>query len=290
MRGNKSQILEIVNRALKEDLGIVGDITSDNIFSEEEKCKGKILAKEPGIICGLEVAEMVFKQCNNNLSFNFLKKDGDIINKGEEIAHIEGVTRDILKGERTALNFLQRLSGIATQTADYVEKIKDYPVRITDTRKTTPTLRILEKYAVTVGGGYNHRMGLYDAVMIKDNHIRAAGGIKTAVKNIREQVPHTTKIEVEVENLKEIKEALKAEADIIMLDNMEYKEMEEACSLIQEKIIIEASGGINLETIQKVAETGVDIISIGALTHQIESLDISMDIVPFKKIGYTRDV
>ncbi|MFW6270960.1 MAG: carboxylating nicotinate-nucleotide diphosphorylase, partial [Bacillota bacterium] len=212
-----------------------------------------------------------------------LKKDGETVVEGDVLVEIKGSTKDILKGERTALNFLQRLSGIATRTQQYVAKIKDYSVRITDTRKTTPNLRILEKYAVTAGGGYNHRMGLYDAVMIKDNHIKAAGGIKKAVKIIKENIPHTTSIEVEVEDMNGVKETLESEVDIIMLDNMTYRKMKNAVDYIRKedkKMIIEASGGITLENVETVAETGVDIISIGALTHQINSLDISLDLTP----------
>ena len=275
---NKDLIQDIVDRALKEDFGTGGDITSDNLLSAQHQSKGIILAKQKGVIAGLKVAAMVFESCNNELIFKPLLQDGDMIEPGDKIAEVEGVTRDILKGERTALNFLQRLSGIATNTKKYVDKVKNHPVRITDTRKTTPTLRVLEKYAVKVGGGYNHRMGLFDAVLIKDNHIQAAGGIKKAINTIRTQIPHTTKIEIEVENMPGVKKALTAEADIIMLDNMELKQMEKAVAYIDKKALVEASGGITLRTINEIAATGVDVISVGALTHQIRSLDLSLNL------------
>lgn len=210
--------------------------------------------------------------------FDYLINDGDKVKVGQNLAEVKGPVREILKAERIALNFLQRLSGIASRTSRYVEAVSNYPVKIVDTRKTTPTLRILEKYAVRIGGGYNHRMGLYDAVMIKDNHITASGGITSAILKVREQLAHTIKIEVEVESLDGVREALSAGADIIMLDNMEISEMAMAVNIIDKQAIVEASGGITLESLVEIAATGVDIISVGALTHHIKSIDISLNL------------
>lgn len=278
MYWNDEWVNEIVQRAIIEDLGM-GDVTTDNLIESNHQSEAFILAKEKGIIAGLSVAQMVFKRLDQGIEFKPLFKDGDQIRTGDKIAKLKGPTRAILKGERIALNFLQRLSGIATKTRYYVTLVKDFPVRITDTRKTTPTLRILEKYAVTVGGGYNHRMGLYDAVMIKDNHIIAAGGVLKAVNAIKAKIPHTIKIEVEVENMDEVKEAVEAKADIIMLDNMNTETMLNAVNYISGRAIVEASGGITEKNIRDVAKTGVDVISIGALTTHVESLDISLEML-----------
>ncbi|MFO7843299.1 MAG: carboxylating nicotinate-nucleotide diphosphorylase [Bacteroidales bacterium] len=232
--------------------------------------------KENGVLAGLPIAELVFREIDDDIEFSILKDEGETVKIGEKVAEISGRTRSILKGERLALNFLQRLSGIATYTRRYVEEVEGTDAKIVDTRKTTPNLRILEKYAVRVGGGTNHRMGLYDAVLIKDNHIRSAGGVKEAIKKV--ETGHMVKIEVEVESLDDIEEALKAGTDIIMLDNMEPSEMKKAVDIIEDSAIIEASGGIILENIREIAETGVDVISVGALTHQIRSIDISLDL------------
>jgi nicotinate-nucleotide pyrophosphorylase (carboxylating) len=275
---NEKLIQEIIQQALREDVW-TGDITSETLLDREEISKGVILVKENGVVAGLKVARMVFAELNQEITFKQFVEDGEKVTSGTVIAEIEGPTIDILKGERTALNFLQRLSGIATRTRRYVEEVQDLPVRIVDTRKTTPTLRILEKYAVRVGGGYNHRMGLYDAVLIKDNHLKAAGGITAAIKKMRENLPHTVKIEIEVENLDGVREALQAGADIIMLDNMGIAEMTEAVEYIKKRAITEASGGITLDNLYQLAATGVDIISIGALTHHIKALDISLDFI-----------
>jgi len=275
---NERLIKEIIRKALTEDVW-TGDITSETLLDREEISKGVILVKENGVVAGLKVARMVFAELNQEITFKQFVEDGEKVTSGTVIAEIEGPTIDILKGERTALNFLQRLSGIATRTRRYVEEVQDLPVRIVDTRKTTPTLRILEKYAVRVGGGYNHRMGLYDAVLIKDNHLKAAGGITAAIKKMRENLPHTVKIEIEVEKLDGVREALQAGADIIMLDNMGIAEMTEAVEYIKKRAITEASGGITLDNLYQVAATGVDIISIGALTHHIKALDISLDFI-----------
>ncbi len=277
MYWNDKLLEDIIERAIREDIW-TGDLTSESLIPEADIGNGIIVAKEEGIIAGLPVAEKIFYQFSDEIVFDYLHNDGDRIEPGQEIAELRGPIREILKGERIALNFLQRLSGIATRTNKYVETVSDYPVKIVDTRKTTPTLRILEKYAVRVGGGYNHRMGLYDAVMIKDNHIFAAGGIYQAVNKIKEQLGHTTKIEVEVENISDVEEALNAGADIIMLDNMDNNEMSRAVEIIANKAIVEASGGITLKDLLEVAVTGVDIISVGALTHNIKSLDISLNL------------
>jgi len=277
MYWNDKLLEDIIERAIREDIW-TGDLTSESLIPEADIGNGIIVAKEEGIIAGLPVAEKIFYQFSDEIVFDYLHNDGDRIEPGQEIAELRGPIREILKGERIALNFLQRLSGIATRTNKYVETVSDYPVKIVDTRKTTPTLRILEKYAVRVGGGYNHRMGLYDAVMIKDNHIFAAGGIYQAVNKIKGQLGHTTKIEVEVEDIIGVEEALSAGADIIMLDNMDNSEMSRAVEIVDNRAIVEASGGITLQDLVEVAVTGVDIISVGALTHNIKSLDISLNL------------
>lgn len=278
MQINKLFAEEIVERALREDL-IYGDLTTDNLVDASAKSKAVFILKEEGVIAGLEIAEMVFKKLDEDIQFRALVKEGTKISAGSKIAEVKGSTAAILKGERTALNFLQRMSGIASETRNYIELIKDYPAKIVDTRKTTPTLRPLEKYAVKIGGGNNHRMGLFDAVMIKDNHIKAAGGIEKAVALIKDQVSHTVKIEIEVEDLKGVKKALEAETDIIMLDNMDGDELKEAVEYIDGRAVVEASGGIRKENLVQAAAAGVDIISVGALTHQIKSLDIGLDLL-----------
>jgi len=274
---NNMKVRKIVRDAIEEDLG-TGDITTDSIIKVGKKGTGIIKVKENCIISGLKVAETVFNKIDPNLDFNYLHENGDYVNKGDKVAKVKGEIRSILKGERLALNFLQRMSGISTKTREYADKLQRYSTKIVDTRKTTPNLRILEKMAVKLGGGSNHRMGLYDAVLIKDNHIRAAGSISEAVEIARKNIPHTTKIEVEVEDLEGVKEAIESSADIIMLDNMNLEKMEKSVDIIGDKAVTEASGGITLDNIKDVAETGVDIISVGALTHHIESIDISLDI------------
>ncbi|MTI46449.1 MAG: carboxylating nicotinate-nucleotide diphosphorylase [Firmicutes bacterium] len=256
-----------------------GDITTDNLIDASSVSEAEIMAKEDGVICGLELAERIFTFLDGAVKFNRLRKDGDSVKKGDIIAKIQGSTRTILTGERTALNFMQRLSGIATMASRYSERAKGYKARVVDTRKTTPGLRALEKYAVKTGGAYNHRFNLSDAVMIKDNHIKAAGGIKEAVEQIRVKIPHTVKIEVEVEDLEGLQEALDVNTDIIMLDNMSDEEMKEAVEINNGKAILEASGNITLERVESVAQTGVDVISVGALTHSVKALDISLNIL-----------
>ncbi|HEU4963403.1 MAG TPA: carboxylating nicotinate-nucleotide diphosphorylase [Bacilli bacterium] len=266
-----------VRMALTEDIGI-GDITTNSIVPPDKLGRGTLLMKEPGVIAGLDVAQATFHMVDPSLVVTLRCKDGEHKATGDVIMEVSGSARSILIAERVALNFLQRLSGIATRTAKFVDLVRYYNAKIVDTRKTTPGLRALEKYAVVVGGGRNHRFGLFDAVLIKDNHIEIAGGVKQAIAAARHQIPHTMKVEVEVESLEQIDEALEVKADIIMLDNMTPDLMREAIEKIAGKALIEASGGVTEETIIDIAKTGVDYISIGALTHHIKSLDISLDI------------
>jgi nicotinate-nucleotide pyrophosphorylase (carboxylating) len=271
-------INKIIEQALLEDIG-TGDITSESIVPSDLKAKGIIKTSEEGVVAGLNITSLVFKKLDSEIIFQEKIKDGTKIARSKVLAEITGSARTILKGERVGLNFLQRMSGIATITSKFCQEVEDFPVRIVDTRKTTPGLRILEKYAVSMGGGHNHRFGLYDAVLIKDNHITVAGGIRPAVDSVRKQISHTVKIEVEVENLSQLQDALRVKADIIMLDNMDLDTMEEAVKIAKGNALIEASGGITLGKVRKIAQTGVDLISIGSLTHSVKSLDISMEIV-----------
>ncbi|WP_304941641.1 carboxylating nicotinate-nucleotide diphosphorylase [Vallitalea guaymasensis] len=269
------KIDEIIINALEEDMNY-GDITTDTLISDDQKSNAILIAKDNGIIAGCEVFSRVFYLMDKEVVIDFHRKDGDLVEQKDIIAHISGPTKSILKCERTALNIIQKLSGIATMTYSFVNNTNNMPVRIVDTRKTTPGLRALEKYAVRVGGGYNHRFNLSDAVMIKDNHIKAVGSIKKAVENAKAKIPHTMKVEIEVENLDGLKEALNAEADIIMLDNMTINMMKEAVSIAKGKAVLEASGNVDLDRVKEIAETGVDIISVGALTHSVKAMDISM--------------
>ncbi|MEB3103279.1 carboxylating nicotinate-nucleotide diphosphorylase [Ferviditalea candida] len=278
--GNRNQLEKQIESWLDEDLGS-GDVTTLSTIPPDHYSKAVIHVKEDGVIAGLPVAELVFRTVDPSLVFRHVMKEGDQVVKGTIVAELEGSSRSILMGERLALNLLQRMSGIATTTHRYAERVKGYNVRVVDTRKTTPGLRALEKYAVKVGGGHNHRQGLYDAVMIKDNHIKASGGIALAIRSARSRIPHTMKIEVEVENMAQLEEALTAGADIIMLDNVEIERMREAVEKIKtasSHVIVEASGGVTLDNIREIAMTGVDVISAGALTHSIKSLDISLDL------------
>jgi len=269
---------KIIEQALLEDIG-TGDITTDSIIPNNLKTRGIIKTKEEGVIAGLGIANLVFKKLDSNITFQENIEDGTKVSQNKILAEIIGPARIMLKGERVALNFLQRMSGIATTTAKFYEEIKGFPVRIVDTRKTTPGLRILEKYAVRMGRGNNHRFGLYDAVLIKDNHIAVAGSIKSAVNSVRKQISHTIKIEVEVENLSQLQEALEMKVDIVMLDNMSLDMMKKAVKMAKGKTLIEASGGITLKNVREIAQTGVDLISVGALTHSVKALDISMEII-----------
>jgi nicotinate-nucleotide pyrophosphorylase (carboxylating) len=265
---------------LDEDIGY-GDITTESTIPAGSRQKAVIHMKEDGVLAGLPVARLVFHVVDPALEFRALAEDGRKVAKGTVIAEVEGSTRSILTGERLALNLLQRMSGIATKTRRFVDALDGLPVRLVDTRKTTPGHRLLEKYAVRMGGGANHRFGLYDAVMIKDNHIKGAGGIREAVAAARARIPHTMTIEVETETIGQVEEALEAGADIIMLDNMPPARMAEAVRLIRARaphVKIEASGGVTLETIRDIAATGVDIISVGGLTHSFASIDISLDL------------
>lgn len=278
MHINLQKVDEIIELALEEDIGS-GDLTTSALIAHYARAKAVILAKQEGIIAGLPVAERVFKHLDNELRWEAKKQDGERISSGQLVVELEGDLQAILMGERTALNFLQRMSGIATLTAKFVEAVRGFPVKILDTRKTAPGLRMLDKYAVKVGGGFNHRFGLYDGVLIKENHIKAAGGIAKAVSQLRERVPPTVKIEVEVKDLKEVEEALRAGADIIMLDNMSIKEIEEAVRFIDRRALVEASGGVTLENVREIAATGVDLISVGALTHSVKALDLSLEVL-----------
>lgn len=268
---------DLIKRALLEDIGHQ-DITTANLISSELQATGIFYAKSVGILAGLTVSQSVFNWLDPKITFTSLKNDGQKLEPGDKIAIVRGAAATLLTGERTALNFMQHLSGIATKTYNMVQMIEPYKAQLVDTRKTTPGLRSLEKYAVKTGGGRNHRQGLFDGVMIKDNHIRVAGGIIPAVNKLRSLIPHTVKIEVEVENLEELEQALQAGADIIMLDNMDINTMRQAVLITDGKALLEASGGINEKTIIAVAQTGVDFISSGAITHSAVSLDISFDL------------
>ena len=266
---------KIIEIALAEDIH-TGDITTLSVLPEARSMRARLIAKEPMVLAGIGVAERVFTRVDPAIRFSAAFADGTPVQKGDVIARIEGDAAALLQGERVSLNLLQRMCGIATQTAAYVKEIEGSGARVVDTRKTTPGLRVLEKYAVRVGGGTNHRTGLYDGVLIKENHIAAAGGIQEAVRRARAYIPHTLKIEVETETLEQVAQALEAGADIIMLDNMSLAEMTEAVVLIDRRALVEASGGVNLQSIGAIARTGVDIISVGALTHSVRATDISM--------------
>lgn len=269
---------DIIKRSLNEDINYI-DVSTDYLIPENQRDKAFLVAKEDGVLCGIDIAMRVFELLDSSFSSKVHFKDGDKVKKGDVIAEYEGKTTYLLKGERTALNLLQQLSGVATATNRAVENVKGTSASIADTRKTVPTLRALQKYAVTMGGGKNHRFNLSDAAMLKDNHIDASGGIENAVNKLREKIGHTIKIEVETRNLDEVKQAVSAKADIIMLDNMSLDEMKNAVKFIDGRAKTEASGGITPENVRAVAETGVDIISLGAITHSVKALDISMKMV-----------
>ncbi len=265
---------KIIKNALNEDI-YYGDITTESIIKEYKKAKVDLIAKEDGIISGLDVFKKVFLILGN-AEVNFFTKDGEKILKGEKIAEISGDVRTLLTGERVSLNFLQRMSGISTLTRNFVKELEGSKIKLLDTRKTTPNLRMFEKYAVRIGGGYNHRFGLNDGILIKDNHIAAAGSIKTAVNMVRINAPFVRKIEVEVENLQQVEEALDANADIIMLDNMNISLMKSALKIINGKAETEVSGNITLDTIKDIIKINIDYISTGSLTHSFKALDLSM--------------
>ncbi len=275
------QVEQIVDSALAED-SVWADVTTEALISPTQAGKAYLRGKSEGVLAGIGVATMVFHRVDSALRVKELVADGSRVHPGDRLAAIEGKVASILRAERAALNFLQRLSGIATETAKYVEAISGTKALITDTRKTAPGLRILEKYAVRVGGGYNHRQSLGDGVLIKDNHLvalRSRGvGLGEVIKKARQHAPHTLKIEVEVESVEQAQEALSAGADIIMLDNMDLEDMRRVVELAQGRAVIEASGRITLDSVRAVADTGVDLISVGALTHSAKALDISLEL------------
>lgn len=285
---NHPSVDNLISLALAEDIGS-GDITTDAIVSQNAKGAAYVMAKEDMVLSGMGIFKRVFQLVNppsppffkgglRGIKFKDRFKDGDLIKSVEKIIEVTGDMRTLLIGERTALNFLQRMSGIATHTKKFVDSVKAFKAKIIDTRKTTPALRILEKYAVRCGGGINHRFGLYDGILIKDNHIKAAGGIIKAVKRVRDNAPYLKKIEVETKSLKEVKDALKCKVDVIMLDNMDIPTIKRAVRLINKVALVEVSGGVNLKNVVEIAATGVDYISIGALTHSARVVDISMEI------------
>jgi len=281
MLPSKSQIEEIVDGALAEDLSM-GDVTTEALITSDQQGIGFIMAKEGGILAGIGVAEQVFHRVDPELKLEVLVEDGARVKSGTKVAKVSGRITSILKSERVALNFLQHLSGIASDTSRYVERVEGLPVCIMDTRKTTPGLRLLEKYAVMVGGGKNHRMNLGDGILIKDNHLetlRSQGlNIKEIVAKVKQNAPHRLPVEIEVRTVSEALEAAEAEVDIIMLDNMNLEDMRKAVESIHGRALIEASGGITLDNVRAVAETGVNYISIGALTHSARALDINLEL------------
>lgn len=273
---NTLRLRETVKNALLEDIGF-GDITSQ-LIEEGERGRGYFLAKEQFVLCGTDVAKLCFEEVDSNIKVEFIVKDGKVVPKGAKFGTVEGSLRSILTGERVALNFLQRLSGISTITRLAVNIVSEYGVKILDTRKTTPLLRDLEKYAVKVGGGYNHRFNLSDGILIKDNHIVAAKGITNAVKLAKTKTTALIKIAVEVKNLDELKEALNAGVDHIMLDNMPAKEIAKAIKIVNNTVPVEVSGGINLSNIEKIAKLKPDFISLGYITHSARAVDISLEL------------
>lgn len=275
---NQFYVDNLIKTALLEDINYV-DITTDYLIPEDQENEAKFLAKADGVLCGIEVALRVFTLIQPDFQYEVFIHDGEEVKKGDIIAKIKGKTRTILKGERTALNLLQHMSGISSMTNRIVKIVEGTNASIADTRKTLPGMRPLQKYAVTVGGGKNHRFNLSDAAMLKDNHVDAGGGITNAVKKLRTKLGHMAKVELEVRTLDELREALSVDVDVIMLDNMDNDTMREAVKIADGKALLEASGGITEETIRDVAETGVDIISIGALTHSVKAFDISLKII-----------
>jgi len=271
-----TQVARQLQQFLEEDIGL-GDITTDSVFGPNQEGQAVFVAKEDFVVAGLdEIAPLVFTTRNPRIVCTALKKDGEAVHSGEQIFSAQGPVRDLLSAERLALNLVQRMSGIATLTAAFVREVEGLPVRIIDTRKTTPGLRAMEKYAVRVGGGHNHRFSLADGILLKDNHIAACGSITKAVQTLRDKAPHTLKIEVETENIAQVEECLACGVEIIMLDNMAPALMRQAVTLIAGRALVEASGGVNLANVRAIAETGVDLISVGALTHSARAVDISM--------------
>ena len=275
MNLNKDLVNDFIARSFAEDIG-TGDITTQTTVPEDTHISGRFIAKESGVLCGMDIAIAVFHYADEEIHFVPHFQDGETVSKGDIIATIDGSASSVLTGERLALNLMQRLSGIATNTAAAVKQVEGYPATIADTRKTTPGLRIFEKYAVKTGGGSNHRFNLADGILIKDNHIKAAGGIIPAVQSAKKNAPHTLKIEVEVESIEQMNEAITAGADIIMLDNMDNTTMKKAVDIADGRVLLEASGNMGEKNLTDVAATGVNIISIGALTHSVKALDISL--------------
>ncbi len=274
-----AHLAAIIDLALAEDIG-AGDVTSASTIAADRHAHASMLVKADGVLYGVDVAQAVFERVDRSLAFTRLIGDGSPVASGDVVATVEGNARSILLGERVALNFIQRLSGVATSAAAYVAAVAGTGARIVDTRKTTPGMRVLEKAAVRAGGAHNHRFGLADGVLIKDNHLAAVGGadrVTRAVQQARAHAPHTLRVEVEVTTLEEVAEAVEAGADVIMLDNMTIEEMAAAVRMVEGRALLEASGGITLDNVEEVARTGVDLISIGAMTHSAPSLDISLD-------------
>jgi len=268
---------DLLRRALTEDLGLAGDLTTDATIPANHRSSGSIVARQPGRVAGLAAATRVFTMLDRRVELALRVSDGDRVEAGEALAAVAGRTIALLTGERTCLNLLGRLSGIATATRAMVDRIEGTSARIVDTRKTTPGLRSLEKYAVRCGGGLNHRFGLYDAVMIKDNHIAAVGSVEAAVAAVRDSVGHMVKVEVEVDTLEQLDRVLAVGVDIVLLDNMTPETLTEAVRRVDGRCVTEASGGIDLDTVRAIAETGVDLISVGALTHSSPQLDVALD-------------
>ncbi|MGM0367023.1 MAG: carboxylating nicotinate-nucleotide diphosphorylase [Actinomycetota bacterium] len=279
----KEEIIELINLALREDLAGYGDITTKYLLPEGHTSSAYIICKQKGsaVLCGIDIASYLLTEVDTKIKVEKLKDDAEKINTGDKVIAIKGPTASLLKAERPALNFLQHLSGIATLTSKFSSIASKYGIKIVDTRKTKPGLRKIEKYAVRCGGGYNHRFGLFDGIMLKDNHIRAAGGLAKAVEKIRRKIPHTLKIEVEVQNFRQLDEAIESKADIIMLDNMDKDQISEATSRVREKArkgtIIEVSGNVTLKNLEAICATNVDLISSGYITHSAEAVDFSME-------------
>lgn len=272
-------VKEAVLNALKEDIGVAGDVTTNALIPESLKCTGHIIARQDGVFAGLQFAQHAFLSLASETLFEISKQDGDYVRSGEIVASVTGPARALLTAERVALNYLCHLSGIATLTHQFVQKVAGTSAQICDTRKTTPNLRAFEKYAVRVGGGANHRFGLYDAVMIKDNHIALAGGIEQAIQRAKSYTGHMVKIEIEVDTLEQLDLVLQHDIDVVLLDNMSIEQLRDAVLRVNKRCITEASGGVTLETVEKIAQTGVDLISVGALTHSAPILDLGLDFV-----------
>lgn len=273
---SKFYVEDHVKSALMEDIGY-GDITTENLAGENDFLKAELNTRSEGVLCGCNVFKTVYKILSDDVKIKFYLKDGDIIKKGDKIADLEGPAKDLLMGERVSLNYIQRMSGIATETRKYQDAIAPYSAKIVDTRKTTPNFRAFEKYSVKVGGGALHRFNLSDCAMIKDNHIRLAGSLTNAVNKLRESISHAHKIEVECDTIDQVKEAVEVKADIIMLDNMPVETMKKAVELINHQAIVEASGNVNLSTVNAIASTGVDIISSSAIVAKAPTLDLALD-------------